>query len=79
MYMYKSLVSFILRNLMTHDNNLLQQAHIKIDGSKNPAFRNAMRSYLRAYLGVGKIHKMKIVDSRKDNLIQLADMVAGAG
>jgi len=37
-----------------------------------------MISYLRKEIGSGKILKYRLIDSKKDNLIQLADMVVGA-
>jgi hypothetical protein len=33
---------------------------------------------LKKHVGSGKINKIKLIDSKKDNLIQLADMVVGA-
>lgn len=70
--------NYFIRNLLEHDNNLLENATVKIDGSGNKELQRAMLSYLRAYLGKGKVNKFKIVDSKKDNLIQLADMTVGA-
>lgn len=53
-------------------------ASIKIDGSGDKEFKRALNSYLRKCIGENKIKKFKIADSKKDNLIQLADMVVGA-
>lgn len=70
--------NFFVRNLMTHDDNCLKNASIKIDGSGNREFQRAMLTYLRNQIGSNKLCKFKAVDSRKDNLIQLADMTVGA-
>lgn len=70
--------NYFIRNLLDHDNNILVNAIVKIDGSGNKELQRAMLSYLRSYIGSGKVNKFKIVDSKKDNLIQLADMTVGA-
>ena len=41
-------------------------------------FKKALTAYLRQRIGEHKIKKFKFTDSRKDNLIQLADIVVGA-
>jgi len=56
----------------------LLNASIKIDSSGDRGFKNALNVYLRKHIGQHKIKKFKFTDSRKDNLIQLADMIVGA-
>jgi hypothetical protein len=60
----------------------LDRATVVIDGSGSREFRRQLGSYLRKrvndqqesrYLG-----KVKIQDSQKNNLVQMADMVCGA-
>lgn len=63
---------------MQHDNDLLLNASIKIDGSGDKEFKKSLSTYLRQALGQHKIKKFKFIDSQSDNLIQLADMVVGA-
>ena len=63
---------------MQYDDDVLQNASIKIDGSGDKEFKKALTAYLRQRIGEHKIKKFKFSDSRKDNLIQLADMVVGA-
>lgn len=70
--------NYFLRQLLDHDSGLLQSATIKLDGSGSKGFRNAMTVYLRQQLRDGQVKKFKFADSRRDDLIQLADMVAGA-
>lgn len=67
-----------LKMLLHYDHNLLSNASIKIDGSGNKAFKKELTHNLRQQIGKEKIKKIKLVDSKKDNLIQLADMIAGA-
>lgn len=64
--------------LLQHDNGALRDARIKIDGSGNRQFRQELNAYLRRQLDAGKVHSIKFAESHRDNLIQLADMVAGA-
>lgn len=70
--------NYFVKMLMQHDNNILLNASVKIDGSGDKEFKHALTSYLRKQVGENKIKKFKFVDSKSDNLIQLADMVAGA-
>ena len=64
--------------MISYDYNSLLNATVKIDGSGNKEFQRAMLRYLRQQIGSGKVIKFKVVDSKKDNLNQLADMVVGA-
>lgn len=73
-----SFYNFFVQRMLKHDNGTLAGAKIKIDGSGDREFKNALSKYLRRHLGEGKIKDIKFVDSRSDNLIQLADMCAGA-
>jgi hypothetical protein len=70
--------NFFVRNLMAYDGQNLNNAIVKIDGSGNKEFQKVMLGYLRNQIGSSKVNKFKTVDSKKDNLIQLADMVVGA-
>nr|VFJ50962.1 MAG: Protein of unknown function (DUF3800) [Candidatus Kentron sp. DK] len=69
---------YFVQLLMRHDDGTLTGAHVKIDGSGSRAFRRELEHYLRRRIGPGRIKKMRFVDSRKDNLVQLADMAVGA-
>jgi Protein of unknown function (DUF3800) len=70
--------AYFLRMLMSHDNGVLHGARIKIDGSGDREFRNALAAYLRQRTTQGQIASFKFADSASDNLVQLADMTAGA-
>lgn len=70
--------NFFLRLLMSHDNATLRGARVKVDGSGDRRFKRELEAYLRRELERGKVASLKFVDSKGDNLIQLADMCAGA-
>lgn len=69
--------NYFVQMLLKHDNGTLANARIKIDGSGDRQFKKKLRTYLRRQLDE-RIHSMRFADSRRDNLIQLADMSAGA-
>lgn len=62
--------------------SFLQNAKIAIDGSGSREFRRETQSLLKKYMnedsGTKRIKKVVIEDSKKNDLIQLADMVCGA-
>ncbi|HEX7324442.1 MAG TPA: DUF3800 domain-containing protein [Rhodanobacteraceae bacterium] len=70
--------NYFLSQLLANDGGLLRGAIVKLDGSGSRQFRHALNAYLRQQLRTGEIGQFKFADSRRDNLIQLADMVAGA-
>jgi hypothetical protein len=70
--------NYFLRMLLQHDGGSTQGARIKIDGSGDAEFKKELSTYLRRQLRNGQIEKFSFADSRKDNLIQLADMCSGA-
>jgi hypothetical protein len=70
--------NYVVRMLLRHDGDTLARATVKIDGSGDREFRNALAGYLRRQMTDNKIAKVRFADSRRDNLIQLADMCTGA-
>jgi hypothetical protein len=68
-YFVKSLISYGAK---------LKNAKIKIDGSGNRNFRSHLEKYLKRELPKEAIKSVKFANSQNNNLIQLADMVAGA-
>lgn len=70
--------NYFLRMLLQHDGGATQGASIKVDGSGDAEFRKALSGYLRIQLREKQIGKFRFVDSQSDNLVQLADMCAGA-
>lgn len=55
-------------------------AKIRLDGHADREYKRAASSYLRkeVNLSSAKISKIKFVDSKTDNLIQLTDLIAGS-
>ena len=70
--------NYFLRLVLQHDGGATQGASIKIDGSGDAEFKRELTSYLRQQLRDGQIGKFTFVDSKKDSLVQLADMCSGA-
>lgn len=70
--------NFFVQMLIRYDNGSLANASVKIDGSGDREFKRQLQVYLRKQLPQGSVKKLKFVDSSKDNLVQLADMCAGA-
>lgn len=68
--------NYTLRLLITHND--LHAARIRIDGNAKKVFLKETTSYLRKEAPSGTIASLKILDSKKEPLIQLADMVTGA-
>ncbi len=73
-----SFYNHFVKMLLQYDRNVLQNASIKLDGNGDKEFKRALTIYLRRYVDDDKIKKFKFVDSKKDHLIQLADMIVGA-
>jgi len=72
-----SFYNYFVRLLMTYDGGSLLRASVRIDGSGSRQFQRSFGSYLRRQLGV-RIREVKMSDSARDPLMQLADMCIGA-
>ncbi|MDP2684195.1 MAG: DUF3800 domain-containing protein [bacterium] len=75
-----SFYSYTIKTLLDHSDGSILNAKIKIDGSGDRIFRKSFLSYLRRELNSERnkiIKNCKLVDSKKNELIQMADMVAG--
>ncbi len=66
-----------VRLLMMQDGGCLQRASVRIDGSGSRQFQRSLGSYLRQHLGA-RIREVRMSDSARDPLMQLADMCIGA-
>jgi len=76
---YKYACRLVFENAKPH----LDNAKIVIDGSGSRLFRQQLSTYLRKHMnskedGTKRIKKVQLEDSKKNSLIQLADMVCGA-
>lgn len=70
--------NFFVQTLIRNDNGTLANASVKIDGSGDREFKKQLQAYLRKQLPMGRVRKLRFVDSANDDLVQLADMCAGA-
>ncbi len=70
--------SYFVKSLLTHDGDMLAGARVKIDGSGDREFKTELAAYLKRETEAGKIVSVKFEESHRNDLIQLADMVAGA-
>ena len=76
---YKYACSLVFENAKA----CLEDATVIIDGSGTREFRNELKAYLRKKMTSlttdrRYVKKLKIQDSVKNNLLQLADMISGA-
>ncbi|MFH1889993.1 MAG: DUF3800 domain-containing protein [Candidatus Kuenenbacteria bacterium] len=76
-----SFYSYAIKTALKHSNNSILNAKIKIDGNGDRTFRKNFLSYLRRQLNSKEkriIKNCKLVSSRGNVLIQMADMIAGS-
>lgn len=76
-----SFYSYAIKQVLKNSANTITDARIRIDGSGDRIFRKNFNTYLRRELNQSdkKIMKnCKLVDSKSDVLVQMADMIAGA-
>jgi len=76
-----SFYSYIIKLVLQNSGGTIENAKIKIDGSGDRVFRKSFTAYLRKELNQGDryvVKNCKLVDSKSNVLIQMADMVAGA-
>jgi len=75
-----SFYGYIIKTVLKNSYDSILNAKIKIDGSGDRRFRRSFLSYLRRQLNTNEkkiIKHCKLVDSKSNVLIQLADMIAG--
>lgn len=69
--------AYFVKMALQHNQATIRGAKLRVDGSGDRAFKRAFGTYLRRELGA-ILDDCKFRDSANDDLIQLADMVAGA-
>lgn len=74
----ESFYKFFVRMMMQYDGGRLLDAKVVIDGSGDRGFKKQFKTYLRAHLDKDCCRSFDLKDSRRDPLLQLADMCAGA-
>lgn len=75
-----SFYSYFIKTILTHSRGSIMDAKIRIDGSGDRVFRRKFLTYLRKELNSKQkkvMRNIKLVDSKINVLIQMADMVAG--
>ena len=76
-----SFYAYFIKETLKNNNSTILNAKIRLDGGGNRIFRKNFITYLRHELNSKDkkiIKNFKMVDSKKDVLIQMADMVAGS-
>lgn len=77
----ESFYGYFIKMALKHSNNSIYEARVKIDGSGDRVFRKSFLSYLRRELNSKQkkiIKNCKLVDSKGNVLVQMADMIAGS-
>jgi hypothetical protein len=77
----ESFYSYFIKTVLRYNNNSIYEARIKIDGSGDRIFRRSFLTYLRRELNSGEkriIKNCKLVDSKGNVLVQMADIIAGS-
>jgi len=70
--------NYFIGTMISHDNGVLQDARVTIDGSGNREFRREFQAYLKSKTSQGCVKRVVLRESHAEPLIQLADMIAGA-
>lgn len=73
-----SFYKFFVRQMIQKSEAALVDAKVVIDGSGDRAFKRSFQSYLKKNLRKNCVRQVTLKDSAKDDLVQLADMTAGA-
>ena len=76
-----SFYSYIIKTMLKYSNDTILNAKIRIDGGGDRTFRRSFITYLRKELNGNErnvLQNCKLIDSKTDVLIQLADMIAGS-
>ena len=75
-----SFYNYFIKMVLHHNRDTIRNAKIRIDGSGDRQFRRNFLSYLRKELNNKDqkiIKNIKLVDSKENVMIQMADMLAG--
>jgi hypothetical protein len=70
-----SFYNYMIKEVLSKCGSSIQVAKVRLDGHEDRAYKKAATTYFRKQVSVVK--DFKFVDSKSDNLIQLADMIAG--
>jgi hypothetical protein len=72
--------NYMMKEVLSKSVGSIKSARIRFDGHEDRAYKKAASTYFRQQANPHNsvIQDMKFVNSANDNLIQLADMVAGS-
>ena len=76
----QSFYSYFIKMVLRYNKGTILDAKIKIDGSGDRIFRKRFLTYLRKELNFKQkkiVKNLRLVDSKTNQLIQMADMIAG--
>ena len=76
-----SFYNYTIKLVLKHSSGKIKKAKIRLDGHGDRTFRRELLTYLRHNLNKadkGMVKNLRFRDSKRDVLIQMADMVAGA-
>ena len=76
-----SFYSYMIKLLLQYSQGSILEAKIRIDGSGDRSFRRSFVTYLRRQLNSTQkkvIKDCRLVDSKGNILVQMADMIAGS-
>lgn len=76
-----SFYSYIIKTMLKYSDDTILNARIKIDGGGDRVFRKSFVTYLRKELNGRErriLRSCRLIDSKQDVLIQMADMIAGS-
>lgn len=76
-----SFYNYCIKSLLKDCQPYLKDVKIKLDGHGDRAMRKNLQAYLKRFIKSptrSVIKKLRMVDSKKDVLIQLADMIVGS-
>jgi hypothetical protein len=74
----ESFYRFFVKSMLRFDGGVLAGADVVIDGSGERSFRRDLKTHIRNHTAPGVIRDVRFKDSRRDRLVQLADMSVGA-
>lgn len=74
------LYNYMIKEVLMKSDGFIKNGRLRLDGHEDRAYKKAAKTYFRQHANPrgGLIKDMKFVNSKNDNLIQLADMIAGA-
>lgn len=76
-----SFYAYFIKEVLKHSDSTILNAKIRIDGSGDRIFRKNFFTYLRRELNTDEkkiMHNCRMVDSKSNVLVQMADMIAGS-